>query len=128
MGKKISALAVIGLCLLTGMSGCSAVVAGGAAAGATYSYVKGWVSRDYNAGLDRSLAAVLSAAGGLQMTVLEKTKEVASAYIKAKKGDEEYRIKLDEKNERLTRISVRSGIVGNLNASEKIHKQIEKHL
>jgi len=38
--------------LLLALYGCGAMIAGGAAGGATYVYTEGWVERDYNIGID----------------------------------------------------------------------------
>jgi Protein of unknown function (DUF3568) len=117
------------VCLvLFALYGCAAVIAGGAAGGATYVYTKGWVARDYNAGIDRAYKAGLEAANNLGMTVVEKSKKIASADIKMKKGGKDYWIKMEETSKRRTTISIRSGIVGDKEASRKIHEEIKKML
>lgn len=115
------------VCLvLFALYGCAAVVAGSAAGGATYVYTEGWVARDYNVGIDRAYNAGLEAAKDLGMTVVEKSKRIASANIKMTKGGKDYWIKMEETSKRRTTISVRAGILGDKEASRKIHEEIKK--
>ncbi|MGA8181899.1 MAG: DUF3568 family protein [Desulfobacterales bacterium] len=108
------------------LAGCVAVVAGGAAGGATYVFTKGWVARDYNVGIDRAYTAGLEAAKNLGMSVVEKSKKIASAEIKIEKGGKDYWIKMEETSKKRTTISVRAGIMGDKEASQKIHEEINK--
>jgi hypothetical protein len=114
--------------LFFALHGCAALVAGGAAGGATYVYTEGWVEREYKVGLDQAYNASLRAAENQGMTVSEKSKEVASADIKAKKEDKDYWIKIKESSENRTTVSVRSGIMGDKESSQKIHEEIGKLL
>jgi hypothetical protein len=125
MTKKYTLLLLLCFGLLLTAYGCAALVAGGAAAGGTYAYTEGWVGRDYQVGLDRAYDMSLQAAQKLDMSVVERDKDVASARIKARKSDTDYWIKLDEKGEGLTNVSVRAGIIGDKEASQKIHHEIE---
>jgi len=125
MTKKYTLLLLLCLGLLMTAYGCAALVAGGAAAGGTYAYTEGWVGRDYQVGLDRAYDMSLQAAQRLDMSVVERDKDVASAKIKARKSETDYWIKLDEKGDGLTNISVRAGIIGDKDASKKIHQEIE---
>ena len=106
--------------------GCAAVIAGSAAGGATYVYTNGWVARDYNVGIDQAYKAGLLAAKNMGMTVIEKSKQVSSANIKLKKGNEDYWIKIEETAKKHTTILIRAGIMGNKEASQKIHEEINK--
>lgn len=110
------------------LNACAALVAGGAAGGATYIYTKGWVERDYEADLDQVYSAALQATDGLGMTVVEKNKQLASADIQAKKGEQDYWIKMEESGANRTRVSVRSGIMGDRESSQKVHEQIDRLL
>jgi hypothetical protein len=117
------------VCLvLLALYGCAAVIAGGAASGATYVYTEGWVARDYNVGIGRAYNAGLAAAKNLGMTVVEKSKRVASANIKMKKGDKDYWIKMEQTSDNRTTISVRAGVMGDKEASQRIHEEIKKML
>ena len=108
--------------------GCAPLIAGGVAGGATYVYTEGWVARDYNVGIDQAYKAGLQAADNLEMTVVKKEKDMSSANIKLKKGDEDYWIKMEEKAKKRTTISVRTGVVGDKESSQKIHEEIKKQV
>jgi Protein of unknown function (DUF3568) len=128
-GNKIIKYGGIFICLvLFALYGCAAVVAGGAAGGATYVYTEGWVARDYNVGIDRAYNTGLEAARDLGMTVVEKSKKIASANIKMTKGGKDYWIKMEETSKKHTTISVRAGIMGDKEASQKIHEEISKKI
>jgi hypothetical protein len=126
--KMNIAAAVLSLSLVFALYGCGAIVAGGAAAGATYVYTEGWVERNYNAGLDTSYNAAMEAVKDMDMTIVENTKDVGSAEIKSQKCDQDYWIKMDMKGKNLTAISVRAGLTGDKQASERIHEQIQEAL
>lgn len=126
-GNNIIRYAAISVCLmLFALYGCAAVVAGGAAGGTTYVYTEGWVARDYNVGIDRAYNAGLEAAKDLGMTVVEKSKKIASANIKMTRGGKDYWIKMEETSKNRTTISVRAGIMGDKEASRKIHEEIKR--
>lgn len=109
-------------------SGCAALVLGGAVAAGTYVYVDGWSTQSYNASLDRSYNAALKACQNLKMTVEKKEKNISEAKIKAKDGDREVWIDLDSASEKVTKIKVRVGLMGDEVASKKIHDAIAKQL
>jgi hypothetical protein len=125
---KYAGLWLAGLLLLSTLTGCALLVAGGAAAGATYSWVSGWLEKDYQADLDDTYQACLRATKNLGMTVTDKSLDIASGEIKATKANTTYRIKLKSKGEKLTTVSVRAGILGDRQASEKIQRTIQNAL
>jgi Protein of unknown function (DUF3568) len=125
--KRYMRYGCVFVCLvLFALNGCAAVVAGGAAGGATYVYTEGWVARDYNVGIDRAYTAGLEAAKDMGMTVIEKSKKIASANIKMTKGGKDYWIKMEETSKKRTTISVRAGLLGDKEASRKIHEEISR--
>ncbi len=130
MRKKIihcyNALFFILFCF--SLSGCAAIVAGGAGAGATYAYLQGWLERDYEVTLDQAHKASIAAVQNLGMVVEEDVREVGSAKIKASKGDQTNWIHLTSKGRKLTTISVRTGLLGDEAASKAIHGEIERRL
>jgi hypothetical protein len=109
-------------------SGCAAIVAGGAGAGATYAYLQGWLERDYEVTLDQAHKASIAAVQSLGMSVAEDVREVGSTKIKATQGDQANWINLSSKGQRLTTISVRSGMLGDEATSKTIHREIERRL
>jgi hypothetical protein len=130
MRKKISNRYLVVFCMLIGLSfsGCAAIVAGGAGAGATYAYLQGWLERDYEVTLDQAHKASIAAVQNLGMAVVEDFREVGSVKIKAEKGDRTNWINLSSKGQKLTTISVRSGMLGDEAASKTIHREIERRL
>jgi hypothetical protein len=130
MRKKISNRYLVVFCMLIGLSfsGCTAIVAGGAGAGATYAYLQGWLERDYEVTLDQAHKASIAAVQSLGMAVVEDFREVGSVKIKAEKGDRTSWINLSSKGQKLTTISVRSGMLGDEAASKTIHREIERRL
>jgi hypothetical protein len=132
MRKKNSSWYIL-LCMLIALSfsGCAALVAGGAVGagvGATYVYTQGWLERDYEVTLDQAHIASIAASRGLEMNVEEGVRRVGSGEIRATKGNQTHWIRLSSKGERLTTISVRSGILGDETASRIVHQEIEKNL
>lgn len=122
--KTINGL-ILSLLICLQLYGCGALIAGGAAAGATYVYSEGWVERNYTANVDNVYQASLITAQKMGMIVETKTISVASADIKAVKGDKEYWFKMEEKSKNMTTLSIREGVMGNKEASQAIHKKIE---
>jgi hypothetical protein len=117
-------------CVLVGFffSGCAALIGGGIGAGATYTYVQGWLEKDYEVSLKQAHTASLAAVENLEMTITEETRQVGSIRIQATKDDRTNWINLDAKGENLTTISVRSGLIGDETASQTSHREIEKNL
>ncbi len=122
----LSAALIAALCLF--VASCAPVVIGGAAVGATYPYTNGWLERDYDISLDQAYNASLQAAQNLNMEIIQKNKGLASAEIRAKQNDETYWIKIESKGEQLTTISVRSGLMGDKDASRVVQREIEQHI
>lgn len=110
------------------ISGCAAVVAGGAAAGGTYVYTEGRLQRDYEASLDPAYYASLDAVSEMNMEIMEKEKSVTEASIRAKDGDTKVWIDLDSVDQDTTQISVRYGLTGDETASKSIHQAIAENM
>jgi hypothetical protein len=126
--KKKELMAVmVGLLFLT-MTSCAAVVAGGAGAAAAYTYMAGWLDRDYQAPLDQAYQASLQALQENNINIVEENRDVARATIRAESADQTYWVRLEQKGEELTNISVRAGLMGNEAASKEIHRNIEEQL
>ena len=124
MKFKIIGRLILGLFVCFQLSGCGALIVGGTAAGATYVYTRGWVERDYNVNVDKAYNAALRAAEKMGMVVETKTIAVTSANFKAVKGDKDYWFKMEEKSKNTTTLSIREGIIGNEQASQRIHAKV----
>lgn len=110
------------------MSGCAALVAGGAAAGGTYAYMSGWLERTYQAPLDEAYQASLGAAQELGMEVVEREQELGKASIQAERNDTTYWIELNSTDGDMTEIRVRAGLLGDEEASQRVHEAIQANL
>ena len=128
MRKRKEFMAVLmGLMFLT-MTSCAAVVAGGAGAAAAYTYVAGWLDRDYQVPMDEAYQASLNALQEQNITVVEENRDIAKATIRAESDDQTYWVRLESKGEELTNISIRAGLLGNEVASKQLHRDIEEQL
>ena len=122
--RTIALLVAVSVCF----SGCAAVVLGGAAAGATYTYIKGWMEKDYPVNLKRAYNASIHAASSHDLRIIEKGIDVTVAYVTAKGAKREVWIKLRRKSRHVTKISVRVGLIGDKEASKIIHNAIADSL
>ena len=121
--KSVSKIALL-LMVMVSLSGCAAVVVGGAAAGATYTYVKGWLADDYIVPLKHGYRACIEALKSHELKIIEKEKDINRAMIKAQGANREIWIRLKRVSKRVTRISVRFGLMGDQKASKLLHKTI----
>ncbi len=119
--KAIKNLAIILVLLSTG---CAALVVGGAAAVGTYTYVAGQLKKTYNANLDSTYRATLAGCDSLGLPVLERTKQLSQASIKAQDGDRDVWITLKAQSSTTTEIAIRVGYLGDEQASRRIHEAI----
>jgi hypothetical protein len=117
------AKAVLIAMIIVSFSACAAVVVGGAA-GATYSYVRGWLAMDYNVSLNRAYNASIKALEHHGLRILEQEKDITIAFVKAKGAKREIWIRLKRRRKRITRVSIRVGVMGDRKASRMIHDTI----
>jgi len=116
---KVVLIAII----LLSFSTCAAVVVGGAA-GATYSYVRGWLAVDYNVSLDKAYHAGIKALKHHDLKILEREKDMTIAFVKARGAKREIWVRLKRKRKRITKISIRVGVMGDGKASRMLHDTI----
>ena len=115
--NKIALLVIVSFSL----SACAAVVVGGAAA---YTYVSGWLKKDYHAGIKRAYHASIKAVRENDLEIIEKGQDITYAFVKAKGAKREIWIKLNRKSRSVTSISIRVGVLGDRRASRIIHDSI----
>lgn len=127
MKMRLSLIPVL-VVLLFGLSGCAALLLGGAAAGGTYVYVDGKSTQDYTAGLSTAYDAALAACQELKLDVTKKEKKLDGASVTAKDGKTDVWITLTPKTEKVTTITIRYGLTGDEAASKRIHDAIARHL
>jgi uncharacterized protein YceK len=127
MMKGFKTLAFL-LMAMVSLSGCAAVVVGGAAAGATYTYVSGWMHREYGVNLGKAYHAALQAVKNHDLEISDQGKDVTTAFIKAKGAKREIWINLKRLSRHTTKVSIRVGVLGDKEAARIIHRSIEELL
>ncbi|MFW5499262.1 MULTISPECIES: DUF3568 domain-containing protein [unclassified Maridesulfovibrio] len=124
--KRILALC-LAFALCIAVSGCAAVVLGGAAAGGTYVYITGQAKQKFNADLGSTYRAALKACQDLNLTVKDSKKRLSDASIKALDVDKDVFIDLTYVSTKVTEVTVRYGILGDEDASRRILSAINKN-
>ncbi|MGD0885014.1 MAG: DUF3568 family protein [Thermodesulfovibrionales bacterium] len=111
------------------LSGCVALVAGGAAGAGTVVYVKGQLNEDLNAPVSKVYDASLAALKELELPIIEDNHDSLSAKIKSKFADgDDVWIQIESVTAESSKITLRVGIMGDENKSRKISNAIHKHL
>lgn len=124
--KHIKKLLVL-LCTVSFLYGCAAVWLGvGAGVGiGTYRWIEGRLVREYPLQFTRALDAVNTALGNLKISVSNSMNEGDKAHIDAVRRDgTKVEIKLADRGQGVTTISVRVGLFGDREAGERIHDEI----
>ena len=130
MAKRRLQMVALMCCFLIGLSGCSRkwalIGATAAAVGAgTYAYVKGDLSRNYDASMDRTWQAAVQAVEELKLTTESKEHDAFNGVIKGKMADgKSFKINLKRLGENSTEVGVRIGTFGDRVRSEAIHDKI----
>ena len=111
------------------LTGCVALVVGGAAGVGTYAYVKGELKVNESASLDRCWSASQGAMKDLQFTVTTQNKDALSGQLIAHTAmDKKIEIYLKKVSDNLTEVRVRVGTFGDEDMSRVIIQKIEKRL
>ena len=113
------------------ISGCAAVVVGGAAAGAasgTYFYINGEMKTDYYASFDAVWSACEKTVADMRGLDVQRDKMLAKGKIEAVIDDEQVQISVTYKAKDVTTVSVRIGLFGNKLSSQLIHDKILDNL
>lgn len=121
-------LAVMGAFLI---SGCAAVLVGGAAVGAgsgTYLYINGEMKTDYYSSFDAVWSACEKTVADMRGLDVERDKMLAKGKIDAVINDEKVQISVTYKAKDVTTVSVRIGLFGNKLSSQLIHDKILDNL
>jgi len=113
------------------LSGCTALVVGGAAVGAgtgTYYYIKGELKTDYNATFEAVWSACGKTIADMRGTEVVPSREIAQGRIVAIIDNEKVEFNITYKSKNLTTVSIRVGILGNRLSSQLLHDKIAEHL
>ena len=130
MAKRQLQMVALLCCVLIGLSGCSRkwalIGATAAAVGAgTYAYIKGNLSRNYDASMDKTWQAAVQAVEELKLTTESKQHDAFTGVIKGKMADgKSFTINLKRLGENSTEIGIRIGTFGDRARSEAIHDKI----
>ena len=123
-----------GLLILVGAVasyGCAVVVIGAGAGAGAAAYLKGKVTRTYDAGYRRTVRASVEALDALKLRVSEETGDEAKTVIRAERADgTPVSVEVVPVGPGQTEVGVRTGTVGisELEASEQIQASIRKRL
>ena len=126
--KKCLLLTVMGVFLL---SGCPAVIVGGAAAGAgsgTYFYINGELKTDYYYSFDKVWAACEKAVADMHGLDVEPNKEIARGTITTLIDDEKVKFAVEYKAKNVTTVSIRVGLIGNRLSSQLLHDKVADNI
>ncbi|MDI6687527.1 MAG: DUF3568 family protein [Desulfobacterales bacterium] len=129
MLKKILTPILLACCLIT--TSCAFFVAGVGTGAAVYTYKQGELKKSYQASLDKTIIACIAALKSLKITITERTPAGITATIEGRCSDKTpVKIKIAMITNKITEVSVRSGIVGvwNKKRSELIHAGIAQKL
>ena len=111
------------------LSGCAAVIIGGAAGAGTYAYIRGEMKGNENASLDRTWTATLAAMKDLEFSVTTQQKDALQGRIVARTAlDKKIEINVTKISDSLTEIKIRVGTFGDQMLSHTIVQSIEKRL
>lgn len=124
--RKIKSFIVL-LAMVFSLSGCVAAwLAVGAGAGiGTYKFIEGNLSREYPIEYSRAWDATNSALANHQISISNSMDEGTEGTIEAVRRDgTKVVVKLTDRGQGVTSISIRVGMLGNKSDAEKIHDEI----
>jgi hypothetical protein len=122
------------VCLLIAplTAGCAAALIGaGAAAGVgTYAYVQGEASQTHSGSFDQVWSASLSAVKGMNLDVVDSTRDALGGEIKARRpvDGQQVTLKVEPIGSSSTRVKVRVGLFGDEDESRRIQQRISSTL
>ena len=110
------------------MQGCTAALLVGAGAG-TVAYLKGDLNAVMSEDVGHIYEAALKALDELEIATTKRQKDALSAVIVGRTiEDKKITIKLKSTKDKLTKLSIRVGIVGDETMSRTIYEQIKQNL
>jgi hypothetical protein len=113
------------------ISGCGALLVGGAAVGAgsgTYLYINGEMKTDYYYSFDQTWSACQKTVADMRGLDVLPEKEIGKGKITAMIDEEKVQIQITYKAKNVTTVSVRVGLIGNKLSSQLIHDKIADNL
>jgi len=111
------------------LTGCVAIVAGGAAGAGAVVYVKGELQEDINASATRVHRATVVALKQLDLPLIENAHDKMSSKIKSRFADgDDVWIDIEAVTSESSKITIRVGIMGNENKARTILSEMHKYL
>jgi hypothetical protein len=113
------------------ISGCGALLVGGAAVGAgsgTYFYINGEMKTDYYFPFDSTWNACQKTVADMRGLDVLPEKEIGKGKITATIEDEKVQISVTYKAKNVTTVAIRVGLIGNKLSSQLIHDKIGDNL
>lgn len=110
------------------MSGCEALVIGGAAVPGTYFYVKGELQTDYSSSFDMVWTACEKTMADMRAANVQPYKEIGSGNLTAVINGEDVKFSIKYKAKGVTSVAIRVGAFGNKIASQLLHDKIGDNL
>jgi hypothetical protein len=113
------------------ISGCGALLVGGAAVGAgsgTYFYINGEMKTDYYSSFDSTWNACQKTVADMRGLDVLPEKEIGKGKITATIEDEKVQISVTYKAKNVTTVAIRVGLIGNKLSSQLIHDKIGDNL
>ena len=113
------------------ISGCGALLVGGAAVGAgsgTYFYINGEMKTDYYYSFDQTWSACQKTVADMRGLDVLPEKEIGKGKITAVIDEEKVQIQVTYKAKNVTTVSVRVGLIGNKLSSQLLHDKIAENL
>lgn len=126
--KNTVVLFILLLISLPLISGCAAVIAGGAGAG-TVAYIKGELQTNLEASLEKSVEATKLAVDNLKfIKISEQVDSLTGEIIARTAQDKKITIKLNKVTGKTTKISIRVGVFGDQSLSQSLLEEIKEEL
>ncbi|MDA8086240.1 MAG: DUF3568 family protein [Nitrospiraceae bacterium] len=111
------------------LTGCVAVLAGGAVGGGTYAYLNGKLSQDLDRPVPKVYGAAMDTLKDFHLPVVKDAHDSLSARIESRFADgANIWIKIDSETVSDSRISVRVGLLGDKSKSRELVGCIDSHL
>ncbi len=126
--KQIIFIACLGLFVIT-QTGCFALLVGAAAGAGGYAWVKGALEQNFNANVTQVHSAILRAMQELKLAVIEDNYDHLKGKVIAEMASgEKVTTDINAMTEKVTKVKIRVGIVGDRSKSDMILTAIKKNL
>ena len=126
--NKNAALLIFSTWLLTG---CAAVIVGAGVGAGTYTYIKGELTRSYQADFNKTLQVCIEILDDLNQPIVDQTTDGEKTTIRSKRKDgSDQVIEVSIIDVNWTQVSVRTGVVGywKKDISQQFHEFIAQKL